>query len=56
MGILLKNLETNRIVFYLKGAEVVMSEKVHENSSAFLNEICENLSSTGLRTLVISQK
>ena len=56
MGILLKNLETNRIVFYLKGAEVVMSEKVHENSRAFLNETCENLASTGLRTLVISQK
>ena len=33
-----------------------MSEKVHENSRAFLNETCENLASTGLRTLVISQK
>ena len=56
MGILVKNLETNRIIFYLKGAEVVMEAKVQENSRAFLRETCENLASTGLRTLVISQK
>ena len=56
MGILLKNIETQRIIFYLKGAEVVMEEKVQENSRAFLRETCENLASTGLRTLVISQK
>jgi phospholipid-translocating ATPase len=40
----------------LKGAEVVMEDKVQENSRAFLRETCENLASTGLRTLVISQK
>ena len=56
MGILVRNLETNRIIFYLKGAEVVMEAKVQENSRAFLRETCENLASTGLRTLVISQK
>lgn len=56
MGILVRNIETNRIIFYLKGAEVVMEEKVQENSRAFLRETCENLASTGLRTLVISQK
>ena len=56
MGILLKNIETQRIIFYLKGAEVVMEAKVQENSRAFLRETCENLASTGLRTLVISQK
>ena len=56
MGILVKNIETNRIIFYLKGAEVVMESKVQENSRAFLRETCENLASTGLRTLVISQK
>ena len=56
MGILLKNIETQRIIFYLKGAEVVMESKVQENSRAFLRETCENLASTGLRTLVISQK
>ena len=56
MGILLKNVETNRIVFYLKGAEVVMEKKVQENSRAFLLETCENLATSGLRTLVISQR
>ena len=56
MGILLKNIETNRIIFYLKGAEVVMEGKVQENSRAFLRETCENLASSGLRTLVISQR
>ena len=56
MGILVRNIETNRIIFYLKGAEVVMEGKVQENSRAFLRETCENLASTGLRTLVISQK
>ena len=56
MGILVKHLETNRLIFYLKGAEVVMEEKVMEISRPFLRETCENLASTGLRTLVISQK
>ncbi len=56
MGILLKHLESERIIFYLKGAEVIMENKVQENSRAFLRETCENLASTGLRTLVISQK
>ena len=56
MGILVRNIETNRIVFYLKGVEVAMEAKVQENSRSFFRETCENLASTGLRTLVISQK
>lgn len=56
MGILVKHLESGRLIFYLKGAEVVMESKVQENSRPFLRETCENLASTGLRTLVISQK
>jgi phospholipid-translocating ATPase len=56
MGILLKHLETNRYIFYLKGAEVVMEKKANESSQPFIRETCENLASTGLRTLVISQK
>lgn len=56
MGILVKHLETNRLIFYLKGAEVVMEGKVMESSRPFIRETCENLASTGLRTLVISQK
>lgn len=56
MGILVKYVEGNRIIFYLKGAEVVMETKVSETSKAFIREYCENLASTGLRTLVITQK
>ena len=56
MGILVKHLETNRLIYYLKGAEVVMEGKVVETSRPFIRETCENLASTGLRTLVISQK
>ena len=56
MGILVKHVESNRLIFYLKGAEVVMEEKVQENSQGFLRENCESLASSGLRTLVISQK
>jgi phospholipid-translocating ATPase len=52
----MRHIESSRIIFYLKGAEVVMEKKVLENSRAFLRETCENLASTGLRTLVISQK
>lgn len=56
MGILVRHVESNRIVFYLKGAEVIMEEKVNPSSRAFLREYCENLASLGLRTLVISQR
>jgi phospholipid-translocating ATPase len=31
MGIILKHLETNKIIFYLKGAETVMKQKVRPN-------------------------
>lgn len=56
MGIIVKHVETGRIIFYLKGAEVVMEEKVHRESRGFLRENCETLARSGLRTLVISQK
>lgn len=57
MGIILRNIETERIMFFCKGAEVVMEEKVAEHASkAFIRETCETLACTGLRTLVIAQK
>lgn len=31
MGIIVKHNATNRIVFYLKGADSVMSKKIYEN-------------------------
>lgn len=56
MGIILKHEQTNRIIFYLKGADSVMVNKVPENLRAFILDECENLSREGLRTLVLTQK
>mmetsp|Transcript_16455 Transcript_16455/g.15777 ORF Transcript_16455/g.15777 Transcript_16455/m.15777 type:complete len:124 (+) Transcript_16455:1759-2130(+) len=56
MGILLRHRQSNKIIFYLKGAETVMEKKVKPNQRASLAESCENLAMDGLRTLVISQK
>jgi len=54
MGIILKHQKTKRIIFYLKGAEVVMSKKVRPGQRATVDEACENLAMEGLRTLVVS--
>lgn len=56
MGIVLRHETSNRIIFYLKGAEVVMKNKVRPNQRVTIDEACENLALEGLRTLVISQK
>ena len=57
MGILLKDLQNNKIIFYLKGADTVMQLKVNNViASSFIQEECENLSLEGLRTLVITSK
>lgn len=56
MGIILKHRESQKIIFYLKGAETVMEEKVKPNYRTALRESCEALAMDGLRTLVISQK
>ena len=56
MGIILRNRNTNRIVFYLKGADMIMKAKVPEVQRGFLLDECESLAREGLRTLVITQK
>ena len=56
MGCLLKSRNTNRIIYYLKGAEVVMEHKIKAGARASLLESCENLAMDGLRTLVFAQK
>ena len=43
MGIVLRHLETGKLIFYLKGAEVVMKEKVKPNERVTIDEACENL-------------
>ena len=54
MGIIFRHQETKTIVFYLKGAEVVLRNKVRANNRATVDEACENLAIEGLRMLVIS--
>ncbi|PNF40229.1 putative phospholipid-transporting ATPase IIB [Cryptotermes secundus] len=54
MGIILKEEHTGEIVFYLKGADVVMSGIVQYND--WLEEECGNMAREGLRTLVVAKK
>lgn len=54
MGIILKNIKTNEIVYYCKGADIVMRKIV--KSSDWLDEECDNLARDGLRTLVFGKK
>eukprot|EP00352_Strombidinopsis_acuminata_P000074 CAMPEP_0176339364 /NCGR_PEP_ID=MMETSP0126-20121128/705_1 /TAXON_ID=141414 ORGANISM="Strombidinopsis acuminatum, Strain SPMC142" /NCGR_SAMPLE_ID=MMETSP0126 /ASSEMBLY_ACC=CAM_ASM_000229 /LENGTH=92 /DNA_ID=CAMNT_0017682909 /DNA_START=1836 /DNA_END=2114 /DNA_ORIENTATION=+ len=56
MGIVLRHQATDRIIFYLKGADVIMKHKVAPSQRATVDESCENLALEGLRALVISQK
>lgn len=54
MGIIVKEESSSEIVFYLKGADVVMSGIVQYND--WLEEECGNMAREGLRTLVVAKK
>ncbi|XP_050300726.1 probable phospholipid-transporting ATPase IIB isoform X2 [Anthonomus grandis grandis] len=54
MGIIVKDLTTNEILFYLKGADVVMSGIVQYTD--WLEEEVGNMARDGLRTLVVAKK
>jgi len=54
MGIIVRNVKNRKIVFYMKGADVVMSKIVQYND--WLDEECGNMAREGLRTLVIGKK
>lgn len=56
MGIILEHQATGRIIFYLKGADTVMKDRVPEKQRGFLLDECESLAREGLRTLVLSQR
>lgn len=56
MGILLRNMETNKIIFLLKGADSIMMTKLVENEQIFVAEETEVLSREGYRTLVFASK
>jgi len=54
MSILVKQEETGRVLYYVKGAEVVMEHKIKPQARAALLEFCESLAMDGLRTLVFA--
>jgi len=57
MGIILRYRKNGLILFYLKGAEVILKNKIRpQQRDNFMLEKCETLSLEGLRTLVIAQK
>ncbi|XP_066259510.1 probable phospholipid-transporting ATPase IIB isoform X1 [Euwallacea similis] len=54
MGIIIKDLTTGEIMFYLKGADVVMAAIVQYTD--WLDEEVGNMARDGLRTLVVAKK
>ncbi|CAF0909288.1 unnamed protein product [Didymodactylos carnosus] len=54
MGIIVRDDQTNEIIFYLKGADIVMQPIVQYND--WLQEECSNMAREGLRTLVVAKK
>ena len=56
MGIILKDVLTNQIIFYLKGADVAVISKVKQFQRGFIMDECDNLAREGLRTLVFAEK
>lgn len=43
MGIVLRHVGSDKLIFYLKGAETVMKHKVKPNQRVTIDEACENL-------------
>jgi phospholipid-translocating ATPase len=56
MGIIVRYKKNGLILFYCKGAETVMKDKVKPQQRSYLLEKCEILAMEGLRTLVVAQK
>ena len=56
MSVLVKQQETGKIIYYVKGAEIVMEGLIKVGQRALLLEFCEQLAMEGLRTLVFAQK
>jgi phospholipid-translocating ATPase len=54
MGIVVQSVETGEIVFYEKGADVMMAKIVQRND--WLEEECGTMAREGLRTLVVGRK
>lgn len=56
MGIILKKNSTGEFLFFLKGADSVIMEKVDIEDKLWIEEEAGNLSKEGLRTLALVYK
>lgn len=54
MGIIVRDCTTREILFLLKGADTVMAQTIQY--SDWLQEQCDNMARSGLRTLVVARK
>lgn len=54
MGVIMRDLETKEVFFFLKGADMIMKKIVEKND--WLDEEVDNMAREGLRTLVIGMK
>ena len=54
MGIIVRDRQTDEIIFYLKGADIIMQNIIQYND--WLIEECSNMAREGLRTLVVAKK
>eukprot|EP01105_Mastigella_eilhardi_P028715 TRINITY_DN965_c0_g1_i1.p1 TRINITY_DN965_c0_g1~~TRINITY_DN965_c0_g1_i1.p1 ORF type:complete len:1119 (-),score=300.14 TRINITY_DN965_c0_g1_i1:22-3324(-) len=56
MGIVVRDLATGGITFYLKGADSIMIQIISKENSEWVPEETENMARDGLRTLVFGMK
>lgn len=54
MGIIVRDSQTRDILFFLKGADTIMAQIIQY--SDWLQEQCDNMARSGLRTLVVARK
>ncbi len=56
MGILVRHIESDKFIFYLKGADTIMKQFLPQHQRGFVDEECDDVAREGLRTLVIAQR
>lgn len=54
MGILVRHISSQKIIYYLKGADVIMVSRVRKFYRSYVNDDCDSLAREGLRTLVVA--
>lgn len=54
MGILVRHSISQKIIYYLKGADVIMIPRLRKFYRSYVTDDCDNLAREGLRTLVVA--